>query len=64
MGSSQHGFRELKSCLSLLGVLYVEVTNLVDEGRAVAVAYLAFSKGFGAPSNDTAIEKLRNYGFL
>ena len=39
MGSSQHGFRELKSGLSLLSVFCVEITLLVDEGRAVSVAY-------------------------
>ena len=63
-GSIQHGVKELKSCLSLLTVFHIEITLLVDEGRSAAVAYVAFSKGFDAPSNDMVIQKLRKYRIL
>ncbi|GAB0180701.1 mitochondrial enolase superfamily member 1 [Grus japonensis] len=43
---SQHGFMKATSCLTNLISFYDKVTRLVDEGKAVDVVYLDFSKGF------------------
>lgn len=48
--SNQHGFTEGKSCLINLINFCDEVTGLVDEGRAVDVVYLDFSKAFDTVS--------------
>lgn len=41
---------------------YHEVTGLVDEGRAVAIVHLDFSKAFHTVSHKTLIEKLMTSG--
>ena len=38
--SSQHGFMKGRSCLTHLISFYNQVTNVVDEGKAVDVIYL------------------------
>ena len=42
----QHGFMKDRSCLTLLISSCDKVTHLVDEGKAVDVVYLDFSKTF------------------
>ncbi|KAK4826305.1 hypothetical protein QYF61_007152 [Mycteria americana] len=42
---SQHGFRKGRFCLTNL-IFYNKVTRLTDEGKAVSVVYLDFSKAF------------------
>ena len=43
-------------CLSNLINFYNEVTGLVDEGRAVDVVYLGFSKAFDTISHNIIID--------
>jgi len=38
-----------RSCLTKLISFYDQVTHLVDEGKAVDVVYLDFSKAFAVP---------------
>ncbi|CAM5172533.1 unnamed protein product [Natator depressus] len=60
--NSQHGFTKGKSCLTNLIAFYDEITGSVDEGKAVDMLFLDFSKAFDTISYSIFASKLKKYG--
>ena len=51
-----------RSCLTNLTSFYDKVIHLVDEGQAVDVVYLDFSKAFDTVPHNSLVEKLAAHG--
>ena len=58
----QHGFRKGKSCLSQLLAHFDHITHLMEEGKAVVIVYLDFSKTFDKGDIGVTLRKLKLIG--
>jgi len=59
---SQHAFGKGRSCLTNLISFYDRVTRLVDEGKAVDVVFLEFTKAFDTVPQRILLENLAARG--
>ena len=59
--TGQHGFVSGKSCLTNLIEFFERVTKKVDEGSAVDVVYMDFSKAFHKIPHGRLLHKVKSH---
>ena len=59
---NQHGFRRGRSCLSQLLEHYQQIIDGLEDGSAVDVVYLDFSKAFDKVDHNILLDKLSSIG--
>ena len=62
INSSQHGFRNKRSCLTNLLDFYNDVFNIFDETKAVDIIYLDFQKAFDKVPHQRLLKKIKTHG--
>eukprot|EP00061_Rhincodon_typus_P009918 g33776.t1 len=62
ISEKQHGFVKGRSCLTNLVEFFEEVMSMIDEGRAVDVVYMDFSKAFDRVPHGRLIQKVKLHG--
>lgn len=58
IGSNQCGFTNRKSCVTNVMAFQNDMISLMDEGKALDIAYLDFSKAFDIVSYNILIDQL------
>ena len=65
LNSTQHGFREGRSCLSALLNVYDDIVHMISDPSAVVdMIYLDFAKAFDKVDRGILLRKLRGIGIL
>ena len=63
LNSTQHGFREGRSCLSALLNVYDDIVHMISDPSAVVdMIYLDFAKAFDKVDHGILLRKLREIG--
>ena len=62
ISETQHGFVKERSCLTNLIEFFEEVTKAIDEGRAVDVVYMNFSKAIDKVPHGRLVQKVKSHG--
>ena len=62
MNSSQHGFREGRSTITMLLAYYDSILSMVEEGEYVHAIYLDFAKAFDKVDHHILLTKCDAYG--
>ncbi|KAF2351887.1 Reverse transcriptase domain, partial [Trinorchestia longiramus] len=62
INDTQHGFREISSCLTNLLDFFGEVNRIYDRTKAVDLAYLDFQKSFDKVPDERLMDKVEAHG--
>ena len=62
LNSTQHGFRNGRSCLSALVNVFDDIMHMLDGGSSVDMVYLDFSKAFDKVDHGILLHKLKALG--